>query len=404
MPTYSKQYLLQYLQEKADELDRTPTLNDLQEDSDGPSSKPFYRHFESYHDAVQEAGLVPEYEFLTKDGFLNKIKTFHDQHDRHPTTDDFINNPDLPSHSVIYTHFDTIEDAVTAAGLEYRTPASRIERKYTTEQLIDDLTSFAEDLGRAPTIRDLELADRTTIPGAQAYKTQFGSWRNALDAAGLPQPKKGPNGPVESWSREKIIARFEQLADEYEAIPSFTDVENADTMPASATVYRYFDDWEELMQQVSVPYEEDRANRSAHGDHSNRTIPSKYDDDELVEYLQTTAEDLGHPPSIKELRRLNGPSVEAYLSRYDSYPDALEDAGFDASYRRLMISGYTKDQLLDAMRTLDERTDGRPSTKHLSLHDDLPSTGTIYNHFDTWGEALSKALPDKYGQETVKTD
>ena len=56
---YSRDELVNHLQELADELGRTPIGADMQEADDRPSIKPFRRAFGSWTNAVEEAGLEP---------------------------------------------------------------------------------------------------------------------------------------------------------------------------------------------------------------------------------------------------------------------------------------------------------------------------------------------------------
>lgn len=55
---------------------------------------------------------------------------------------------------------------------------------YTDEELLDALRELAEQLGRTPKNDDVDaLPD---FPGRKAFSNHFGTWNNALRAAGLP--------------------------------------------------------------------------------------------------------------------------------------------------------------------------------------------------------------------------
>lgn len=57
----------------------------------------------------------------------------------------------------------------------------RDSRKYSKEELIGILNLTCEELGRIPTARDF----RKTKPNYGRYEYAFGSWRKAIEAAGL---------------------------------------------------------------------------------------------------------------------------------------------------------------------------------------------------------------------------
>lgn len=57
-------------------------------------------------------------------------------------------------------------------------------RKYTDEDLINELHRFVKENNRTPTQND--LSKDKTYPGYKTYKKYFGSWNNALVVASLP--------------------------------------------------------------------------------------------------------------------------------------------------------------------------------------------------------------------------
>lgn len=60
------------------------------------------------------------------------------------------------------------------------------KREYSDEVMLHELQTFAEEHGRSPSQPDF----RVRRPSAAAYKRRFGSWGNALRAAGL-EPSYG---------------------------------------------------------------------------------------------------------------------------------------------------------------------------------------------------------------------
>jgi hypothetical protein len=54
---------------------------------------------------------------------------------------------------------------------------------YSDEELLTTLRELLVELGERPTVSDLR--DRDDAPSARTYYDRFGSWTDALEAAGL---------------------------------------------------------------------------------------------------------------------------------------------------------------------------------------------------------------------------
>lgn len=75
--------------------------------------------------------------------------------------------------------------------------------KLTRGELVEDLTEFAEDLGKTPTIREMrEFGPHS----GNRYQTEFGSWNKALEEAGF-----SPN-VTHNITREQILEDIERVA------------------------------------------------------------------------------------------------------------------------------------------------------------------------------------------------
>ena len=61
--------------------------------------------------------------------------------------------------------------------------------KYTKEQLIYFLRKLSEELGKTPTIKNLNL--KHEYPSSTTYFKRFKSWNNALSKAGLKINSRG---------------------------------------------------------------------------------------------------------------------------------------------------------------------------------------------------------------------
>ena len=64
---YTKDYLIQKLQQKAKELGRTPTTKDMRKPY--PSCRKYYEVYKSWNNTLFEAGLIEEFEIEMYKGY-----------------------------------------------------------------------------------------------------------------------------------------------------------------------------------------------------------------------------------------------------------------------------------------------------------------------------------------------
>jgi len=125
--------------------------------------------------AAFRAGLRRRY---TDEDILEELRAAAGRLGRSPTMREFARDPDARVHpQTVIEHFGTWNAAKRAAGLFPR-------RFLTREELVEQLRGLGEELGRAPTARDL-AARRRSLPSASLYVHTFGSLANALREAGF---------------------------------------------------------------------------------------------------------------------------------------------------------------------------------------------------------------------------
>jgi hypothetical protein len=92
-----------------------------------------------------------------------------------------------------------------------------IRRRYTDEQILDQLRASSERLGRSPTMREF-AADPEAEVHPQTVIEHFGTWNAAKRAAGLT--------PRRFISREELLEQLRQLGDELGRTPSARDLDS----------------------------------------------------------------------------------------------------------------------------------------------------------------------------------
>ena len=150
---------------------------------------------------------------------------------RSPTMREFGADPEAGVHpQTVIEHFGTWNAAKRAAGLRPRRYMSR-------EELLAQLRELGEELGRTPTVRDIE-AHRGTMASKSLIWHTFGSLAAALKEAGF-------DVPVGEERLERAIADGAVLARELGRLPKMADWKDARrrdaTLLSEWQVYRMVD-------------------------------------------------------------------------------------------------------------------------------------------------------------------
>ena len=109
---------------------------------------------------------------------LDELRAAAKRLGRSPTMREFAQDPEARVHpQTVIEHFGTWNAAKRSAGLFPR-------RFLTHDDLLDQLRTLGDELGRTPTARDL-AARRRALPSASLYAHTFGSLANALRESGF---------------------------------------------------------------------------------------------------------------------------------------------------------------------------------------------------------------------------
>jgi hypothetical protein len=182
--------------------------------------------------------------------------------------------------------------------------------RYSRDDLIEALRELAERLGRTPGAMDAKTDPHT--PSHNTYALRFGSWRRALEAAGLPlDPRRM------GYSREELLEHLRDLAETLGRTPTVGDLKTVDG-PCDKTYRNQFGKWSAALAEAGLDV----------GPRGRR-----YERDELLDILRAFAEDLSHAPSRRELgERDELPAPITYRKRFGGWNAALREAGLTPRY------------------------------------------------------------------------
>ena len=131
-----------------------------------------------------------------------------------------------------------------------------LRRRYTDDEILDELRASAERLGRSPTMREF-AADAGTQVHPQTVIEHFGTWNAAKRAAGLV--------PRRFVTREELVRLLRELGEELGRTPTARDLdERRGSMPSKSLVWHTFGSLTAALREAGfdVPVGEERLERA----------------------------------------------------------------------------------------------------------------------------------------------
>lgn len=298
---YSDEDLLNHIRDLADGGE--PPSRTEMNGSDGPRVGTYKRRFGKWSNAVKEAGFeVRESngrEVKYTDSELVEILVQQSDDGVAPSQSE-MKESDGPSPSTYENRFGSWCEAIEKAGLE---PSGQ---GYSEEELVEKIREMASD-GSPPTSREMNNANGPNVP---SFQRVFGSWSEAVEAAGF-EPRSGGG----AYSEEELLRRMQELSDGDEP-PTWREMDEADG-PSANTYNSHFGSWANAVEAAGLKPRRE-------------WDQYKYSTEELVERIRDLAED-GEPPTIAEMREVDGPSPKTYQNRFGSWSEAIRSAGLDPS-------------------------------------------------------------------------
>ena len=180
---YTKEQLIRQLQRKYQELGRSPTVQEITEDYNMASIQTFRRFFKTHAKALKAAKLPPapigKGHFYTETELIKQLQNKYQELGKTPSRREVNLDPMMASEGVFVRRFGSFKNALVAAGLPMR-PAPT---KYTEEELIAQLRLKADELGRAPMQKEVDADPK--MASVNSFVCRFGGFNAAIIAAGL---------------------------------------------------------------------------------------------------------------------------------------------------------------------------------------------------------------------------
>src|SRR5438309_5070479 len=132
-----------------------------------------------------------------------------------------------------------------------------IRKRYSDDQILEELRASAERLGRSPTMREF-AADPETAVHPQTVIEHYGSWNAAKRAAGLV--------PRRFATRDELLRLLRELGEELGRPPTARDIdEHKGRLPSKSLYWHTFGSLSNALRQAGfdVPVGEERLQRAA---------------------------------------------------------------------------------------------------------------------------------------------
>ena len=131
-----------------------------------------------------------------------------------------------------------------------------IRKRYSDEQILDELRASAARLGRSPTMREF-ASDAETAVHPQTVIEHFGSWNAAKRSAGLV--------PRRFATREELVRLLRELGEELGRVPSAKDIDaRKGSMPSKSLYWHTFGSLTNALREAGfdLPVGEERLERA----------------------------------------------------------------------------------------------------------------------------------------------
>jgi hypothetical protein len=131
-----------------------------------------------------------------------------------------------------------------------------IRKRYSDEQILEELSASAERLGRSPTMREFAADPETTVH-PQTVIEHFGSWNQAKRKAGLV--------PRRFATRRELLDLLRALGNELGRVPTARDIEeHRGQMPSKSLYWHTFGSLANALREAGfdVPVGEEKLERA----------------------------------------------------------------------------------------------------------------------------------------------
>jgi hypothetical protein len=234
----------------------------------------------------------------------------------------------------------------------------------TDKELLQLLVKRASDLGRVPRSRD--MGTMNGYPSAMTYQNRFGSWNAALKCAEL-NPER-----FREYRPEKLLNCLRDLAHALGRNPTQNDLNKNPSLPSPVPFVRQFGSWQNALSEAGVV---------------SATI-NKYTNQQLLDAMRDLHTELGHVPKAQEMDQAKRyPSARSFRRKFGTFNNALRLVGLEPAPTRK----YSNADLIDYLNLLAQKLKRTPEQVDMNAAVGLPEATVYRRRFGSWPGALKQA-------------
>lgn len=278
-----------------------------------------------------------------------------------------------PSPDLIKRRFGSWNQALEQAGL----PISRKRKhretdrdfKYSKEYVIRQLRDCYEVHGE---LTSTFYDKKGYAPCSRTVSLQFGSWKAAVEATGVPVETGNPK----QYSMEEAIIQLRSFYIENNYQITKRSYNESGRSPKPDTLRKYFGSWNQALEKAGIPATKAKKKSGLSKEEMLQALKGVYEENKGI-ITKSSYADARKSPTVGTIERAFG-----------SWSDALIQAGIDPF--KSQEARYTNEELLNILRGYYE-VNGHLSMEDYKESGQKPTSATIVRRFGSWGNAMREA-------------
>jgi len=232
---------------------------------------------------------------------------------------------------------------------------------YTRQELIDELLRYERKNGRIPT-RD-DIASTRGYPPIRQYYREFKGFKNALMATSFVTKQ------IIDYTRDILIKEALRYEEEFQKIPSYSGMQNAEGYPPTSAYLIEFGLWKNVLNEVPFKNQEEVKRREI----------KVYSDQELKDFLLKRYDEIGRIPEADDLVvSLGYPCADVYRTRYGLWSSIKEEVF------------YNKEWLTQYLLQVKEKLGRLPRCRDIKEYKGFVPVTIIERVFGSWNNAMNE--------------
>jgi len=278
-------------------------------------------------------------------------------------------------------YFGSWRSAVEAAGFDYNAIKKETKRKaalkctkWTKEIIIQKIIELYKN-GESLANSKVRIKYATL---RMAARDKFGSWKNAIEAAGLNYDKINLRANEEKWNKKKVTNRILLIYQEGGDI-SNTHLRKVNNSLLKAGI-NHFGNWRKAVESTGIVY-----------DTILKCVPYKWNKSKVIEELRRV-HNLGEELSDDNISKNRNALYNAGRKYFGNWKSAVEATGFDyTQIRHYQQQYWSKEKIVKSILQLNKKGVDLNDNEIARTNGALRSIACSRRYFGSWRNAIEAA-------------